>query len=632
MEDLWGDQRLMVTTPELDRRGLRYGVIVDAAVPLADLQELDRRGLRYKVEVADGLAAADRATLDARGLRYFVPVAVGVAEADKASLDRQGLRYAVQVDADILQADRDALERQGLRYFVEVDSSGNSVAPGAGVVGGAALLADETNGFATDFTYATDASRVAVKTAGTVVASGLDAFYSNAGTSPKQVFDISGNLVWSPHNLLLRSEDFTNASWVKTGTPIVTAHTIQDDDAASQERADQVVTCVVGQNYTVSLWVLKDAVTTRFPAFQVTGTGNIILSLNTSTGATGVVASTYASVSHLVEDLGTHWKTKITFVAENTTTSLRIYPAYGITLGGVANNAAVGVITIDKVQWNRGAVPTEYLATTTVARYGLAIDYDPVTHAAKGLLCEPTATNLLLNSTTLSTQSVTVTAVAHTLSFLGTGTVTLTGVSTAGPLVGTGASNRVSLTFTPTAGSLTLTVAGSVNRAQLETGAVATSFVPTFGATATRTVNIYNITPASINYNATAGSWWIEVDAIQTLTGGRVIAYSGVVSPLYINSATTATLTDTVTLTKTVPSTLGQHKYASAYQVSDRAITQDGLAVATDTGATTTLLSPGASISFGSQTTGGIPIHGYIRKLYYLPRRMPNAEMVTETT
>jgi hypothetical protein len=84
--------------------------------------------------------------------------------------------------------------------------------------------------------------------------------------------------------------------------------------------------------------------------------------------------------------------------------------------------------------------------------------------------------NLILATDTMATQSLTVAAVAHTLSFTGTGTVTLTGASTAGPLVGTGASNRVSLTFTPTAASLTLTVAGSVTLAQLELGSTATAY------------------------------------------------------------------------------------------------------------------------------------------------------------
>ena len=102
------------------------------------------------------------------------------------------------------------------------------------------------------------------------------------------------------------------------------------------------------------------------------------------------------------------------------------------------------------------------------------------------LLAEETRTNLLLNSETLSTQSVTVTNVAHTLTFEGTGTVTLSGASTAGPLEGTGATDRVSLTFTPTAGSLTLTVSGSVKFANLEIGTFGTSPILTTGSAVTR--------------------------------------------------------------------------------------------------------------------------------------------------
>lgn len=76
--------------------------------------------------------------------------------------------------------------------------------------------------------------------------------------------------------------------------------------------------------------------------------------------------------------------------------------------------------------------------------------------------------NLLVNTEILSTQTRTVRAVEHVLSFFGTGTVTLSGVSTAGPLVGTGVGNRVYLSFVPTAGNLILTVSGSVTKAQLE--------------------------------------------------------------------------------------------------------------------------------------------------------------------
>jgi len=79
--------------------------------------------------------------------------------------------------------------------------------------------------------------------------------------------------------------------------------------------------------------------------------------------------------------------------------------------------------------------------------------------------------NILLATEALATQSVTTLAAQYTLSFTGAGSVTLSGTAT-GTLTGTG-TDRVSLTFTPTAGPLTLTVSGSVTKAQLELGAVA---------------------------------------------------------------------------------------------------------------------------------------------------------------
>lgn len=77
--------------------------------------------------------------------------------------------------------------------------------------------------------------------------------------------------------------------------------------------------------------------------------------------------------------------------------------------------------------------------------------------------------NLFLASDTLATQSVTLVAGIHSLSFTGTGSITMSGAAT-GTLAGTGANNRVSMTFTPTAGSVTFTVSGSVTLAQLEPG------------------------------------------------------------------------------------------------------------------------------------------------------------------
>jgi hypothetical protein len=113
--------------------------------------------------------------------------------------------------------------------------------------------------------------------------------------------------------------------------------------------------------------------------------------------------------------------------------------------------------------------------------------------------------NMLVNPATLSTQSVTVSADAHTLSFYGTGTVTLSGVSTAGPLVGTGAGDRVTLTFTPTSGSLTLTVSGTVSTAQLVLGSAPLGYIAV-GATRAASVVWRGGTAAEIDYAAQAAA------------------------------------------------------------------------------------------------------------------------------
>jgi hypothetical protein len=127
-------------------------------------------------------------------------------------------------------------------------------------------------------------------------------------------------------------------------------------------------------------------------------------------------------------------------------------------------------------------------------------------------LPERAATNLLLNSLTLSTQDVTVTAQAYTLQFRGTGSVALSGAHTA-TLSGTGVNDRVTLTFTPSAGTLTLTITGSVTYAQLETGSYASSYILTEATTETRDADVITKTGASALIGQTAGSIIFTFDA-----------------------------------------------------------------------------------------------------------------------
>jgi len=137
------------------------------------------------------------------------------------------------------------------------------------------------------------------------------------------------------------------------------------------------------------------------------------------------------------------------------------------------------------------------------------LDYS---NGCPSILVEPQRTNLVFPSATLTTQSRTVTATAHTLSFYGTGSVTLSGVAT-GTLNGTGANNRVTLTFTPTAGSLTLTVTGSVTFAQLEAGSNATSYIPTVSSTVTRNADVISKQGIYTNnfITSSGGTWFVDL-------------------------------------------------------------------------------------------------------------------------
>jgi len=160
--------------------------------------------------------------------------------------------------------------------------------------------------------------------------------------------------------------------------------------------------------------------------------------------------------------------------------------------------------------------------------------------------------NLLLNSATLSTQNVTTTAASpYILSFKGTGTVTLSGTSTAGPLIGTGGSDRVFLKFSPTAGTLTLTVSGTVTEAQLE--AVTYETEP----------RTYNATTGSAyygpryDYNPAHGQSGALL--LQELSRTNQISYSTNLSnAAYAKTNTTATLS----------AVLGPDNYTASYYIT----------------------------------------------------------------
>ena len=139
------------------------------------------------------------------------------------------------------------------------------------------------------------------------------------------------------------------------------------------------------------------------------------------------------------------------------------------------------------------------------------IDYDPMTGECKGLLIEEQRVRLnFVSAAPTVAESITVTAVAHTVSFYGNGSIALSGAHTE-TVSGTGASpTRTTLTFTPTSGTLTITPSGSVQHLQVEAGAFATSVILGEGSQVTRDADNASMTGENF-------SGWYRQDAF-TLT------------------------------------------------------------------------------------------------------------------
>lgn len=173
------------------------------------------------------------------------------------------------------------------------------------------------------------------------------------------------------------------------------------------------------------------------------------------------------------------------------------------------------------------ATTATYVGSDGLIKTALAneVRFDYSNGSCPSILVEPQRTNLVFPSATATTQTRTVTATTHTLSFYGTGTVVLSGVAT-GTLVGTGTSNKVTLTFAPTAGNLTLTVSGSVTNWQLEAGSNATSSITTVSGSVTRNADIISKTGISYLIGQSEGTLFTDVYINSFSSTGMILSTS----------------------------------------------------------------------------------------------------------
>jgi len=256
-------------------------------------------------------------------------------------------------------------------------------------------------------------------------------------------------------------------------------------------------------------------------------------------------------------------------------------------------------------------------------------------HPCKGLLIEEQRQNILTNTNgDLSTQTKTVTAVQHTLSFYGTGQIVLSGAATAVVSPASNYGDRKTLTFTPSAGSLILTVTGSVQFAQLEIGAFATSFIPTSGTSLVRSADVCSITGSDFTgmWNRFAGTGVASISSMYS-NSGRFIAnnigaralevYKSGGNTLFFEASGAQEII--ISSSSTIP-----FKAGVAYAINDYQGSFNGTlgGVDTNTGGT---IPNATSLTIGNLNNGNF-LNGTISSLRYYKKRLPNAKLQLLTT
>ncbi len=241
-------------------------------------------------------------------------------------------------------------------------------------------------------------------------------------------------------NLLTYSEDLSATGHTNTSTTVATA---TNPDGATTNC--QLTASGANGTHKTAVTTIATSYIYRVQLKRKTGTGNIDISVD-----------------------GTNW------VTQTITSSWAWYTVTQTGIAGTSNPGIRIVTSADAVYVSNEMIAR---ADTKDQTYQAVTDWTTEQYAWAAANPKPwLRRNRLLSTATLSTQTVTaVTANPLTVSFTGTGTITFS-TAYSGSLVGTGSSNRVSVTFTPSAGNLVCTVSGSVTLAQVENGSSATAY------------------------------------------------------------------------------------------------------------------------------------------------------------
>ncbi|WP_176629237.1 LamG-like jellyroll fold domain-containing protein [Desulfolutivibrio sulfodismutans] len=284
--------------------------------------------------------------------------------------------------------------------------------------------------------------------------------------------------------------------------------------------------------------------------------------------------------------------------------------------------------------WRLGAAGSLREAAVGVPRF----DYDASGNLL-GLRIEGAATRLnTIAAAPTAPENVSVSAVAYTVSYYGGGSLTLSGAYSGAipPIEGIGYNVRRSLTFTPTAGTLTLAPSGTVQHLQVEAGPFATSPILGEGSAVARAADVATVALSDIDFNAAEGTIYCEfrvagVSVPQRIfyldNNGNTNVLSLFVSAsnkitMAVNSGGTAVVYTEASLTVAVNTV-----YRAAFSFRNnnyQLVVNGGQAVSDTSGA---MPSPLSTLRVG-HTLGGVqPMCGALRHFTYFPRALTAAQL-----